>query len=376
MKNPYSAILCGFLTVLALSCDKEKENEKEKDVAVTSVSLSQLTAEMVVGETVQLVATVLPSDATDKSVIWASSKLSVATVSVSGKITAVAEGISTITASAGGKSANCTVTVIKGYVAVTSVTLNKTELALEKGQAETLTATISPADATDQVVTWSSSASAVVSVDNSGRVTAVAGGNAVITAKAGEKQASCTVVVNVPVERITLNRESITLDEGATTTLVATVNPYDATDKTVAWSSSNDEIAMVDGSGKVTAVNAGEATITAKAGEKTAACRIIVQRYIAVASVTLNKTELTLLKGQSETLVATVVPDDATDKAVTWSSSDVSVASVNEEGKVTAIKEGSAIITAKSGGKQATCVITVKDVPSGGIENPGYDDWN
>lgn len=327
---------------------------------MTSVSISQPAAEMIIGETVQLSATVLPSDATDKSITWASSKQSVATVSGSGKVTAVAEGVSTITATAGGKYASCTVTVSKGYVAVTSVTLNKTELTLEKGKTETLTATVNPSDATDQTVTWSSSKTDVATVDANGKVTATAGGSAIISAKAGDKQATCTVTVSVPVESIALDRESLTLEEEATTTLVATVKPDDATDKTVAWFSSNNEIATVDETGKVTAIKAGEATITAKAGEKTAACKVTVnKKFIAVTSVTLNKAELALEKGQSETLVATVKPDDATDKTVTWKSSDDNVATVDNAGKVTALAGGSAVITAKAGEKESTCAVAV-----------------
>ena len=229
MKKLFVVILCCVITVLAISCDKEK------DVAVSSVSLSQPTAEMIIGETVQLNATVLPSDATDKSVTWASSKQSVATVSGSGKVTAVAEGVSTITASAGGKSASCTVTVSKGYVAVTSITLNKTELALEKGLSETLTATVAPDDATDKTVTWSSSNEAVASV-NDGVVLGVSEGESIITAKAGEKTATCKVIVRkkiIAVESIELNKIELTLIEGESETLIVSIMPENATDKTV-----------------------------------------------------------------------------------------------------------------------------------------------
>jgi transglutaminase/protease-like cytokinesis protein 3 len=149
------------------------------------------------------------------------------------------------------------------------------------------------------------------------------------------------------------------LTEGESHTLAATVKPDDATDKTVEWSTSDAEVATVE-AGVVTAVKEGTATITAKAGEKTATCTVTVKKkVIAVESVELDKTELELTEGESQTLVATVKPDDATDKTVEWSTSDAEVATV-EAGVVTAVKEGTATITAKAGDKTATCAVTVK----------------
>ncbi len=348
------AFIC-VVFLLAFSCVKAPE-----EVAVSSISLGQTLAEMIIGETVQLTATVLPSNATDKTIIWASSKPSVATISNSGLITAISEGSSTITVSAGGKSATCIVTVSKGFVAVNSVSLNISELVLDKGQSETLTATVNPDDATDKTVTWSSSDTKIVTVDSNGKVTAVAGGTATITAKASDKQATCTVTVSVPVESVVIDKESISLEEGSSSTLVATVKPDDATDKSVSWSSSNTSIAAVDQNGKVTAVKEGKATITAKAGSQKATCIVTVQKKaIAVASISLNKTSLSLVKGHSETLTATVKPDDATDKTVTWGSSNTKIVTVDSNGKVTAVAGGTATITAKAGDKQATCTVTV-----------------
>lgn len=340
---------------MALACQKAPEN-----VPVTSVSLNQQTAEMEVGETVQLKATVLPAEATDKSVTWSSSNKSVAMVE-NGTVVAIAEGSTTITASSGGKSATCAVTVKKKTVDVTSVELNKTELALVEGDSETLTATVKPDDATDKTVTWSSSDSSIAKVDD-GKVTAVKEGTATITAKAGEKSATCKVVVAkkvIEVESVELDKTTLELVEGDSETLIATVKPGSASDKTVTWFTSDASIAIVE-NGKVTAVKEGEATITAKAGEKSATCKVVVTRkVIIVESVELNKTSIELVEGDSETLTATVKPDNATDKTVTWSTSDASIAHV-ENGAVTAKKEGEAIITARAGDKEANCSITVK----------------
>ena len=179
----------------------------------------------------------------------------------------------------------------------------------------------------------------------------------------------------VAVESITLNVAELTLAPGASETLTATVLPENATDKTVTWSTSNAEIATV-ADGKVTAVKEGEATITAKAGEKSATCKVTVaKKTIPVESVTLNKNELTMVKGEEIALTATVLPADATDKTVTWSSTDTKVATVIN-GVVTAVAEGICTITAMVGGKTADCKVTVTIVPNGGNEGVGYDDWD
>ena len=118
----------------------------------------------------------------------------------------------------------------------------------------------------------------------------------------------------IAVTSIELNTTSLTLKEGESETLTATVKPDNATDKTVTWSSSDASIATIDEGGKVTAVKTGTAEIIASAGENSAKCVVTVYKDIPVASISLNKTELQLIEGESETLVATVKPDDATDK--------------------------------------------------------------
>ncbi len=178
------------LGLLLLACDPP-----EVEVAVSSVSLNKSSAELTVGETVKLTATVLPADAKDKTVSWSSSNTSVATVSPTGDVTAVAEGSSTIKATAGSKSATCAVTVVKPNVTVSSVTLDKDRLDLTVGGTAKLTATVSPADASDKNVTWESSDAAVATVDKDGNVKALKGGTSTVTAKAGGKSASALVDV-------------------------------------------------------------------------------------------------------------------------------------------------------------------------------------
>ena len=349
---PFMKFYKLFTFVLSL-CIVLGCTEKETQVEVSSVSLNTSTIEMVEGETFSLVATVLPKDAEYDGVIWASSNASVANVN-SGAVSAVKEGTATITASAGGKSATCSVKVSSKIVAVTSITLDKTSLSMQVGETETITAIVSPDNAMDKTVEWGSSDVAVATVAD-GIITAKKSGEATITAKSGSCIAECKVPITVSAESVTLDKTSLSLAIGESATLTATVKPDDATDKTVAWSSSDESVAKVD-NGKVTAVKSGKATVTAKCGVKTAECAVTVT--VPVSSITLDKTTLSLVIGESFTLTATVKPDDATDKTVTWSSSDESVARV-DNGKVTAVNAGQAKISAAVGNITTSCNVVV-----------------
>ena len=255
-------------------------------------------------------------------------------------------------------------------VDVEKVSLNKSATTLTEGESETLTATITPSNATgDKTVKWSSSNGAVAAVDSNGKVTAKKAGTAVITATSSNgKTAGCTVTVKqkeIAITGISLNKSTTSLTEGESETLTATITPSNATgDKTVKWSSSNGAVAAVDSNGKVTAKKAGTAVITATSSNgKTAGCTVTVkQKEIAITGISLNKSTTSLTEGESETLTATITPSNATgDKTVKWSSSNGAVAAVDSNGKVTAKKAGTAVITAtSSNGKTAGCTVTVK----------------
>ncbi len=168
-----------------------------------------------------------------------------------------------------------------------------------------------------------------------------------------------------PVTGVTLNKSALTLIVNAEETLTATVVPADATNRAVTWSSSNNTIASVDSTGKVRGKTAGTAVITVKTkdGNKTATCTVTVKAAVKpVTGVTLNKTTLTLIVNAEETLIATVIPADATNTAVTWSSSNNAIASVDATGKVTGKTAGTAIITVETvdGNFTATCTVTVE----------------
>lgn len=328
-------------------------------IPVESISLDKTTLNLTEGESANLTATITPGNTTDKTVTWSTSNASVATVDQSGKVTAVAPGTATVTAKAGDKEATCQVTVAKAVIPVSSVTLDITDMKLIEGGSFKLTATVSPTDADDKTVTWTSSDTNVATVDNTGNVTAVAAGRATITATAGSVSANCFVTVEkrvIPVESITLDKTNLSLIRGEEATLTATVSPTEATNHDITWISSDESVATVAG-GKVKAIKTGSAIITAKAEDKEALC--LVNVTTPVESISLNQSAITLDKGQNAKLTATVNPSDADDNTVIWSSSNQAVAIVDNTGKVTAVDKGDAVITAKAGGKEATCNVTV-----------------
>ena len=189
------------------------------------------------------------------------------------------------------------------------------------------------------------------------------------------------MVPPVEVSSVSLSEESLTLTEGGTASLTATVLPENADNKEVDWSSSDSGVATVDANGLVTAVAAGSATITVTTvdGGKTATCAVTVQApepvVVPVTSVTLNKESITLNRDQTFQLTATVEPDDATSPEVSWVSDTPGVAEVDATGKITAKAAGSAVITATADGVSATCTVTVTETVSGGNESTSETNW-
>ena len=334
-------------------------------VDVTEVSLNKVEATLVVGTKETLIATIAPADATNKNVTWSSDKPAIATVSQSGEVTAIAVGEATITVTTedGDKTATCAITVVATTIPVTAVSLNKTTLALTEGEKETLTATITPATATNKNVTWSSNKPDIATVNQSGEVTAIKTGEATITVTTedGGKTATCAVTITIGVSGVSLNKASSTIVVGASETLTATVTPATATNKKVSWSSNNEPVATVSQTGEITAIAVGTATITVTTedGNKTATCTVSIS--VAVTGVSLNKSSSTLTVGTQESLTATVSPTTATNKNITWSSNNEPIATVSQTGEITAIAVGTATITVttEDGNKTATCAITV-----------------
>ena len=335
---------------------------------VESITLNKFHADIEREGYVQLIATSFPEDADDRSVVWSSDNEKIATVDESGLVTAVGVGETVITATAhdgSGVKVECRITVKPKYVH--SISLNKTSLTLRKFKTEQLFATVLPEYADDKTILWSCNNEMVATVDENGIVTAVGEGDAIIQATAADGSghlATCRVTVtSVPVTSINLNQDRLTIEQGLTAQLSATVLPEDADKLTVTWESDNENVVKVDENGLVTAVGGGDASITAWADDGSfvwATCLVHVP--IHVESIELNQYELTLEKMYNFRLTAKLLPENADYCTITWSSDNEYVATVEQNGWVKAENEGTATITATANdgsGVSASCVVTV-----------------
>ena len=257
-------------------------------------------------------------------------------------------------------------------ITVSSVTVTPDRMEITEGESSKLTAKISPAAASDRTVTWTSSDKAIATVDGSGNVQGLKAGTATITATAEGKSGKCTVTVKektVSVTEVSLDRTELTLTEGESETLTATVKPDNATNKKVTWKSDKTDIASVDGNGKVTALKAGDASITATTedGGKTTECKVTVKsKNVPVSGVEINPWAVNLSVKGTVKLTYTIKPADATNQMVKWESDTPSVATVDSEGNVKGIAAGTAkiCVTTDDGGFKSYCTITVKEEES------------
>ncbi len=318
-----------------------------------SVTLNNTTLSITEGQTTQLTATVAPATA-QTTITWATSNNAVATVSTSGLVTAVAPGTATITATThNGLKATCTVTVKQKIITATSISLDKTNIEVTNPAEFTLVATVLPANTTNKAVTWKSSNTAVATVDANGKVKTIAAGETTITATTADGtalSASCKVTVRQLATSISLDKTSVDVVYPAEFTLTATVMPASTSNKTIKWLSSNETIATVDANGNVKVIAAGKATITATTTDGSAlsaTCEVASAAPIVKAqSIELSQTSINAKVPSEFTLSAIVLPSNTTDKTVTWSSSNTSVATVDANGKVNVISYGEATITA------------------------------
>lgn len=258
-------------------------------------------------------------------------------------------------------------------VAVSGVALDKKVATINVGKTVTVKATVTPANADNKTLVWTSSNTKIATVSN-GVVKGVKAGRVIITAKTTDGSnisATCTVTVKQPVTRISLSKKA-TMYTGKKLTLKAKVNPANASNKALTWKSSNTKIAKVASNGVVTGVKAGTVKITATAKDgsrKSATCTVTVRQ--SVSKITLSKTNVVLpKKGSSYNVRVTVAPKNAYNKNVAVKSAKTKVAKVSASTvksgktvKITAVKKGTTkvVFTAKDGSKKsATCKVTVK----------------
>ena len=358
------------------------------DVPATGVTLDKTELSLTEGASASLTAAVTPADTTDK-LAWTSSNEDVATVK-DGTVTAVKAGTATITAACGEAKATCAVTVTAAPASPLSVKVGTAAYPVKPvdGQAGKYhvavpygsNATIEVKDAAFLMVTNSKGGYLNDEGSNPFTLTAAQLDKLLISkdipftpANSASKVAYLSIMdftanasyelyieltrKAVPATGVTLSETALSLHPTEKATLTAAVAPENTTD-TLVWTSSNDAVATVK-DGVVTAKSEGTATITAACGSAKAECVVTVLPPIPATGVTLDKTALKLYEGDAAKLTAMVKPEDTTDKTIVWTSSDKTIATV-KDGAVTAVKAGTATITAACGEAKATCAVTVK----------------
>jgi trimeric autotransporter adhesin len=371
-----SAVAPGTATITAMSEGQSGTASLTiTPIPVASVSVAPDTASLTVGETTQLTATPRSANGTaltGRAVTWSSLNPSIATVTGTGLVSAVAPGMVTITATSEGRSGTASLTITP--IPVASVSVAPDTASLTVGETTQLTATARSADGTaltGRPVTWSSSNPSIATVTGAGLVSAVAPGMVTITATSeGQSGTASLTIIPIPVASVLMVPDGAVLVIGESTRLTATPIGADGralVGRAVTWRSSNPTVATVTETGLVSAVSVGEATITATSEEKSASATIVVQPApVPVANVRVSPEVLSVAQGEVVQFVATVFDGAGnvlTDRWVAWSTSNPSTAAVTSEGVVTALAPGSATISAMSEGQTGAATVTVDVAP-------------
>jgi uncharacterized protein YjdB len=316
---------------------------------VQAVDLDYTSITLKLDEKFRLTTKVTPDDATNKTILWSSSDTNVVTVNDEGMVVAVGSGSATILAKSedSGATSMCNVTV---YQPVTSLTISNETMTVRKGTEFWLNAKALPENAMNKEISWSSNDTSVATVDSNGKVTTLEAGSCVITATSQDSgvTARCTLTVLQPITGIYLNTSSKTIMKGEKFVIIPTITPSDADNKNVTYTSSDDSIAKVDSSGIVTGMKGGQAIIIAKTEERglIASCQVTVQEFVSDVSVSSKVSKVNI--GETSQLTATVTTETATNRTISWSSSNNSVLTVDQNGKIKGIRVGKATVYARA----------------------------
>ncbi|WP_194529929.1 Ig-like domain-containing protein [Zobellia roscoffensis] len=341
-------------------------------IQVTGIAIVPDSLKIVEGFDATLTATIFPEDADDKGIIWSTDSPSVVSVDSLGMVTALTVGTAlvTVTTDDGGFTSSAFVEVLRAPIRVTGIEIVPDSLEIVEGFDAMLTATIFPEDADEKGVIWSTDSPSVVSVDSLGMVTALTVGTALVTVTTddgGFTSSAFVEVLRAPIRvtGIEIVPDSLEIVEGFDAMLTATIFPEDADDKGIIWSTDSPSVVSVDSLGMVTALTVGTAlvTVTTDDGGFTSSAFVEVLRApIRVTGIEIVPDSLEIVEGFDAMLTATIFPEDADDKGISWSTDSPSVVSVDSLGMVTALTAGIAKVTATTndGGFIFNVAITVK----------------
>lgn len=329
---------------------------------VEGMTLSETEVTSRIGNTVQLRATITPDNATNQNVTWKSSNTKVATVSANGLVTMKAAGTASIICTSVDNpevQAFCNVTVLK---AVSGVSLDIDSKEMYVGENYRLTYLVSPGDASTPQVTWTSTNTAVVTVDSTGMLTAKGVGQAEIIIKTvdGSYMDLCTIVVKQKPTNVKLSVNNLTMNAGEYFYLDPVLTPANSTKEGLVWECVDTNIATVSSTGRVTAKNPGQTIIMVKTENgATAYCKLTILQAVTGLEITPGKATLDV--GEKLQLYTEFTPATASNTNVYWFSSDEDIATVDKDGEVTAKQGGLVVIQCQSddGGYNAVCILTV-----------------
>ena len=354
-------LLLSIVSILSLSSC----GDDDKPV-VQSIEISKSEASVKVGEKITLTVSHSPADLPAPEYEWNSSDETIATVE-NGIVYGKSVGEVTISVSSFNLKLKdiCKVTVTP--IEATDIKLSESEKTMTTGESFRLEYTIEPENTTNKEVEWESSDKTIATVNADGEVTAVSDGECTITVKVkgSDTYAKCVVKVNpIKVTGVTLNETTKSIEAGKSFTLTATVSPENAKDKSIKWSSSDPNIAKVE-DGLVTALAKGTCNIiaTTNDGNFKAQCTVNVLPF-SVKGVQFTESSVKILNGESYTLTYSILPENAENKNVKFSSSAPNTVSVDNNGKVTALKEGTSTITitTEDGAHTATCEVVSAEI--------------
>ncbi len=339
-------------------------------IPVINISLNHSSCNLNVGNTINLTADVQPNDADNKNIVWQSNNPSIARVNDNGLVSALSCGNAIITAYCKENASIKATCEIAVHQPLQSISLTPTNLRLKAGEMyEGFSISYNPATADNKHVTWQSSNPSIATIDSNGKITAITGGEVKITVTSEENQAikaECIVSVIQPVTGISINKTAIELIEEEFEQLIATITPDNASDKKINWTSSDVSVAMVSPDGTVYAIKPGQATIMATTvdGGFVALCKIKVKtKEIIATSIQISPSSKTIAIGESIQLNALLEPENVTNANLSWTSSNPNIATVEANGLVKAIAEGSTkiIVTTTDGSDlSAICEIVVE----------------
>lgn len=381
MNRRYIAIFLSIIICLQyISYDRLEVYASEYEapiVEVTELDLGDYQTQMAVGEKQLLSITILPMDATDQTLKFSSSDVSVAKINGMGRITALKAGVTEIVVTCGTVTEKFGLTVTDTGKEVRDIDLGDCPDEIEVGQSQLMSVTIIPEEAISAKVTFMSSDEKIATVNEVGRITGVSVGTAVISVSCGSVKKDVSVKIiekksdEIPVTDIEIADHEDKLEVDKTMTLSATVLPSDATDSKVQFKSSDEKIATVNSTGEVKGISKGNVTITISAGKITKKVKLTVK--VSTTEIKVDSSYLVLKPGQTHQIKATVAPSDAP-QGITYKSVDTEVVSVSSSGLITANQCGNGTIIVQNDDTSTAIAVIVDEALDDKKEHDKLDD--